>query len=148
MQKKIKPQQSDWAYRSARGQADQLEKLTTPEGIQKREDAFIFFEQFCADPDFLLAANWKAFVKERSAAQYHLNCWMQLLRDLVVLKTQAQKFILNTDQAERLKKFYNLQTQKLLQLAENLVEAEKSLLGNADPTLVFENLWVKYARMD
>ena len=66
-------------------------------------------------------------------------CWLQIVRDLVILKTQAQKFILNTDQLERLKKLYSIQSKKLLWLAEKLVGAERDLLGNGDPVLIFEH---------
>lgn len=146
--KKIKPQQPDWAYRSCRGQLDRLELLTSAEGVQKRSEALLLFEQFCEDKEFLITPDWKTQIKDRSWAQFNLNCWMQIIRDLVVLKSQARHFILNTDQYERLKKLYVLHSKKLLKLAENLLNAEKDLLGNADPVLVFESLWVQYARMD
>jgi DNA polymerase III subunit delta' len=146
--RKIKPQQEDWAYRSSRGRVDLLERLTSPEGLQKREESLSLFEQFCEDPQFLLASEWRASLKDRTNAQFNLTCWVQILRDLVILKTQAQKFILNTDQIVRLKKLYKIQSSKLLWFAEQLNSAEKALLGNTDPILVFENLWVNYARMD
>lgn len=146
--KTIKPELPDWAYRSCRGQLDQLELLTSKEGISKREDALTLFENFCEDPQFLLSTEWKTAVKDRSQAQFSVKCWLQLVRDLLVLKTQAQQFVLNTDQVVRLKKLYQIHTQQLTRLSENLIQAERLLYGNADPVLVFENLWVKYARVD
>lgn len=146
--KKIKPQLPDWAYRSSRGQLDRLELLTSEEGVQKRNEALSLFEQFCEDQEFLLHAEWKTQIKDRSWAQFNLSCWLQIIRDLVVLKSQARQFILNTDQYERLKKLYSMHSQKLLKLADSLLVAEKDLLGNVDPVLVFESLWVQYARVD
>ena len=144
----VKPGQPDWAYRSSRGQVDRLDLLTSAEGSQKREDALGLFEQFCADDQFLLANSWRTSIKDRTWAQFNVTCWLQIVRDLVILKTQAHKFILNTDQIERLKKLYKIQSKKLLWLAEQLVFAERDILGNGDPVLVFEDLWVRYARMD
>ncbi len=144
----VKPGKPDWAYRSSRGQADRLELLSSAEGTQKREDALGLFEQFCADKDFLLRSEWRASIKDRTWAQFNVTCWLQIVRDLVILKTQANKFILNTDQIERLKKLYQIQSKKLLWLAEQLVFAERDIVGNGDPVLVFEDLWVRYARMD
>jgi DNA polymerase-3 subunit delta' len=146
--KKIKPQRPSWSYLSSRGRVDQLELLTSKEGLEKREEALLYFEQFCDDPLFLLAPDWKIAFKDRAQAQFNIKCWMQIVRDLLVLKTQAQQFVLNTDQVARLKKLYQIQTKKLHRLAEVLLQSEMALKGNAEPLLVFENLWVKYARMD
>lgn len=146
--RKIKPGEADWAYRSSRGQLDQLEILTSKEGIAKREEALALFEQFCTDPEFLLWPEWKTQLKERAQALFHLKCWLQMVRDLIVLKTQAKQFVMNTDQGERLKKLYQIQSRKLQNLSQNLLSAEQSLKGNADTILLFENLWVKYARVD
>ncbi len=146
--KMIKPGLPEWAYLSSRGRLDQLELLTSPEGVERREESLSLFEQFCEDPDFLISSGWKTQAKDRGQAMFNVKCWLQLIRDLIVLKTQAQQFVLNTDQVSRLKKLYQLQTRKLIQLSQNLIQAEQSLKGNADATLVFENLWVKYARVD
>ncbi len=149
----IKPGLPDWAYRSSRGQIDRLDLLTSEEGTQKREEALGLFEQFCANENFLMAAagrgnDWRPLIKDRTWAQFNVTCWLQIIRDLIILKTQAQKFILNTDQIERLKKLYSIQSKKLLWLADQLVIAERDMMGNADPVLVFEDLWVNYARVD
>lgn len=146
--RKIKPGQEDWVYKSARGQVDQLELLTSKEGFAKREEALALFEQFCLDPEFLLWAEWKTQIKDRAQALFNIKCWLQMVRDLIVLKTQAKQFVLNTDQNDRFKKLYQVQSKKLRQLSQNLIQAEQSLKGNADVVLLFESLWVKYARVD
>lgn len=146
--RRIKPGEADWAYKSSRGQLDQLETLTSKDGMAKREEALALFEQFCLDPEFLLWPEWKSVLKERAQALFHLKCWLQMVRDLIVLKTQAKQFVMNTDQAERLKKLYQIQSRKLSDLSQNLMKAEQSLKGNADAVLLFESLWVRYARVD
>ena len=146
--KKIKPNLPDWIYRSSRGQIDRLELLSSKEGALKREEALSFFEQFCQNSNFLTDKSWKESVKDRSWAIFSINCWLQMARDGVVLKTHAHKFILNTDQVERLKQLYSLSVHKLLWLCHRLIMAEKDINANADAVLVFENLWIQYARMD
>ncbi|MBY0555319.1 AAA family ATPase [bacterium] len=146
--KKIKPALPDWTYRSCRGQIDRLELLSSPEGKAQREEALTFFDQFCSDENFLLDKTWKDSVKDRSWAQFSINCWLQMSRDAIILKTQAQKFILNTDQSERLKQLYSLSANKLGWLCQHLIAAERDINANADTSLVFENLWIQYARVD
>ncbi|MEQ1722797.1 MAG: DNA polymerase III subunit [Pseudobdellovibrio sp.] len=146
--KTLKPDLPDWTYRSCRGQIDRLELLSSPEGKVQREEALTFFEQFCSDENFLTDKTWKDSVKDRSWAIFSLNCWLLMARDAVVLKTQAQKFILNTDQSERLKALYSVPASKLLWLCQHLIMAEKDINQNADTSLVFENLWIQYARVD
>jgi DNA polymerase-3 subunit delta' len=146
--KTLKPNLPDWTYRSCRGQVDRLELLSSPEGKVRREEAFSFFEQFCSDHNFLTDKTWKDSVKDRSWALFSLNCWLQMVRDAVVLKTQAQKFILNTDQPDRLKELLTVPASKLLWLCQHIIRAEKDINSNADTSLVFENLWIQYARVD
>ncbi len=154
--KQVKPNLPDWTYRSSRGQMDRLELLSSVEGIEKREEALSFFEHFCHDKNFLSDKSWKDSVKDRAWALFSLNCWLQMARDAVVLKTeletqaqrQSQPFVLNSDQTERLKQLYKLSAHKLLWLCSGLITAEKDINGNADSTLVFEDLWVRYARVD
>jgi DNA polymerase-3 subunit delta' len=146
--KLVKPGQPDWAYRSARGQADLLETLTSAEGISRRTEALELFEKFCFDPNFLLDGSWRGAVKDRNWAQFNLKCWLQMTRDVLILKTQARQFIMNTDQVERLKRLYELSNAKLLAFADLIVSAERDINGNLDPTLVFDSMKVRYARMD
>lgn len=146
--KLIKPLQPEWSYQSARGRVDRLKDLTSEEGVQKRAEALLLFEEFCQVSDFLFFSDWKNTIKDRSTAQFYVACWMQIVRDLLVLKTNTQKFILNPDQMDRLKKLYEIKAERLLKLAQNLVVAERDLLSNAEPILVFESLWVHYARVD
>ena len=146
--KSVKPGLPDWVYRSSRGQVDRLELLSTKEGTLKREEALTFFEQFCQDENFMTDKTWKDSVKDRAWAVFCVNCWLQMARDGIVLKTQAQKFILNSDQSERLKQLYSLSFNKLLWLCQRLIRAEKEINSYADAVLVFEDLWIQYARVD
>ena len=146
--KRIKPHLDDWIYRSARGQLDRAEKLASEEGKLQREEALAILDQFCEDPHFLSDKTWKDQIKNRAWAIQSLKYWLQIVRDAAVLKTQAKKFILNTDQTQRLKNLYEISNQKLLFLCQNLISAERDISANADPVLVVENMWVKYARVD
>lgn len=146
--KKIKPNLPDWIYKSSRGQMDRLQLLASADGIDKREEALSFFEQFCKNENFLMDKNWRDSVKDRSWALYSVNCWLQMARDAVILKTESQQFILNTDQTERLKQLYKLSVNKLLWLCHRLILTEKEINSNADTSLVFEDLWIQYARVD
>jgi DNA polymerase III subunit delta' len=146
--KLIKPSLPDWTYRSSRGQLDRLQLLSSVDGASQRDEALTFLEQFCQDEHFLTDKSWKDAVKDRSWALFSINCWLLMARDAILLKNQVQKFILNTDQSERLKQLYSVSSSKLLWLAQRLVFAEKDINSNADPVLVFENLWIQYARVD
>lgn len=146
--KQIKPQLPDWTYRACRGRLDLLQTLASTDGGEKREESFSFLEQFLSDEEFLLDKSWRDNVKDRAWAIFCVNCWMQLIRDASVLKAQAQKFVLNTDQAERLKKIFSLSTTRLNWLGSQLTRVERDINSNADVALVFEDLWVKYARVD
>lgn len=158
--KKIKPNLADWVYHSSRGQIDRAELLSSAEGASRRENALNFFAQFCQDNNFLAIKSWKDSVKDRAWALFSINCWLQMLRDAVVLKTQTAGILpnilpntrsnrlLNTDQVERLKLLCSLSANKLLWLGQGLVLAEKDINANVDPILVFESLWVRYARVD
>lgn len=146
--KSLRPGFADWMYRSSRGQLDKLELLSSEEGSLQREESLQFLEQFCGDENFLYDKSWRDAVKDRSWAMFNINCWLQMVRDAIVLQSQANKFVLNTDQSTRLKKLYTLPAEKLLWLSQKLINAEKDLTGNADASLVFEEMWVQYARVD
>lgn len=146
--KQVKPQQPDWAYRACRGRVDLLTSLVSRDGAEKRDESLTFLEQFLTDEEFLLDKGWRDIVKDRAWAIFCVNCWMQLIRDAIVLKVQANQFILNTDQSERLKQFFTLSESKLNWLGEQLVRVERDINANADTALAFEDLWVRYARVD
>lgn len=146
--KMVKPQLPDWMYRSSRGQVERIEMLSSTEGSERRHEALEFFDQFIADENFLYDKKWRDEVKDRSWAIYVVNCWLQMTRDALILKNQTQKFILNTDQLDRLKKICDISMSRLLWLAQRLTLAEKDLNRNNDAVLVFEDLWVRYARVD
>lgn len=156
--KQLRPDLPDWMYHCARGQIDMLDRLCSDEGVEKREHAFLFFERFCLDSEFLNATDWRLQFKERSFAQFNIKCWLQLIRDLLILKTELTETIfaetiltesiLNIDQHVRFKKLFSLSSKQLVFLADQLKQAELSLKANVESVLIFENMWVKYARMD
>lgn len=145
----LKPGLPDWAYRSSRGQLDRLEQLTNKQGLAERQEALALLEQFCFDDDFLLRDEWrKSFKDDRAWALFNMGCWIQMLRDTLILKTDTNKFILNTDQNELLKKLYTLSVNKLLWLVTQLVQSMRDTRANQDVVLIFDSLRVKYARVD
>lgn len=148
-QRRLKPNHPDWAYRSSRGQMDRLEMLTGKQGVAERKEALELLERFFFDEDLLLHDDWRKPLKEdRDWALFNLRCWMQIVRDTLIVKTQAEKFILNTDQQELLKKLQDLPTEKLMWFSAQLLQATRDISGYQDATLVVESLRVKYARLD
>lgn len=146
--KKIKPGCAEWVYRCSRGRMDLLQTLNQHDGAAEREESLQLLDQFCYDKNFLQDKSWKDSIKDRAWALRCAAQWQQLVRDAVVLKTEAQNFILNTDQVERLGKLQLLPTINLLWLSQRLLQAERDLFANADAVLTFEDMWVSYARLD
>lgn len=147
--KTIKPNEPDWAYRSCRGQLDRLEMLTSKQGLAERQEALQLLNDFCFNDDFLLFDEWRKSMREdRNWALFNVKCWLQIVRDAIVLKTQANKFVLNTDQSEFLKQMYELPVKKLHWFAKALLQAAKDIQGNQDASLVIDSLRVNYARVD
>ena len=147
--KVIKPNEPDWAYRSSRGQLDRLEMLTSKQGLAERQEALQLLNDFCFNDDFLLFDEWRKSMREdRNWALFNVKCWLQIVRDAIVLKTQANKFVLNTDQSEFLKQLYELPAKKLHWFAKALLQAARDIQGNQDASLVIDSLRVKYARLD
>lgn len=147
--KTIKPNEPDWAYRSCRGQLDRLEMLTSKQGLAERQEALQLLHDFCFSEDFLLFDEWrKAMRDDRNWALFNMKCWLQMVRDATVLKTQANKFVLNTDQSELLKQLHTLSTKKLNWFATALMQAARDIQGNQDASLVIDSLKVNYARVD
>ena len=145
----LRPNQPEWAYRSSRGQLSELEVLTSKQGQSERKEALELFDQFCFNEEFLLFDDWRKSMKEdRQWALFTVRCWLQMVRDAVVLKSSSNQFILNTDQVELLKKLSEQPVKKLLKFAEHLVKATRDINGNLDSSLVIDSLRVKYARMD
>lgn len=145
----LKPNLPEWAYRSSRGQLTQLDILTSKQGLGERQEALELFEQFCFNDDFLLFSEWRTAMKEdRQWPLFVVKCWMQLVRDALVVQTGSSKFILNPDQSDLLKKLSALSSKKLLKFSAELVQASRDINGNLNSSLVFDSLRVKYARMD
>ncbi len=142
----IKPGLPAWAYSCARGQVSQLDQLTSEDGQKLREESLLILEHFWSDQEFLTSEDWKKSVKDRDSARQILNVWTTMIRDVLVLKTSAQKFIMNLDQSTRLKKLFQISTEKISDFSTALLQADRDLAGNGDTVLIFESLWVKYAR--
>lgn len=142
----IKPGQPVWAYSCARGQVDQLEQLTSADGQKLREEGLQILDMFWSDPEFIFAEDWKKIIKDREQARQMIYLWSGMIRDVLLLKTTAHKFVMNLDQSVRLKKLFQISTQKISDFSISLLALDRDLQGNCDSTLAFEALWVKYAR--
>ncbi len=142
----IKPGLSPWAYSCARGQVEKIEQLTSVDGQKFREDSLLILEHFWSDQDFLFSEDWKKSIKDRELARQTIQIWTTMIRDVLILKTSAQKFVMNLDQSVRLKKLFQISTEKILEFTNALLQVDRDLAGNGDAVLIFETLWVKYAR--
>ncbi len=146
--KKIKPGLAEWAYQASHGQIDRLMQLTSTEGIEKRTESYQFLQQFFIDTDFLLHTNWRSQVKDKSWTLFAIQAWLQIISQSLRGKALAETS--NSISIEHMKYFsmlVNIESEKLLELADHLLHAEKEILGNADPILIFEKMWVEYARV-
>ncbi|MBC7467388.1 MAG: DNA polymerase III subunit delta' [Bdellovibrio sp.] len=147
--KRIKPGLPEWAYDSARGQVDRLVQMTSNDGLEKRAEAFTFLQQFIEDADFLKSANWRQQVKDRSWSNMTIGAWLQVICGALAFKAQAKGLthLVSDIQTEQIKKLAPVTAEKLLKLSEYLLQAERDIAGNLDPVLVFEKMWVEYARV-
>lgn len=148
--KTIKPNLPDWAYRSARGSLDKLLHLTSKEGVTDRNEAMKIFDNFCFDKEFLLHDYGREEIKkDRNWSLYIIKSWLQVVRDATILKAGGEKFLLNTDQVDIIKKLAtNLSFKKLTDLNQNFLVAYRDISANQESSIVFDSLWIKYARMD
>lgn len=144
--KTIQPNLPEWAYSCARGHVDKLLQLTSEEGQKNREESLLMLEHFWSDSEFLISDDWKKSVKDREQARAIIQIWSGFIRDLLILKTTAQKYVMNLDQSVRLKKLFQISTEKISDFSQALLQADRDLLGNGDSVLIFESLWVRYAR--
>lgn len=147
--KRIKPGLPDWAYQSSRGQVDRLVQMTSNDGLEKRAEAFSFFEQFVEDPEFLNDSKWRLQAKDRSWALLAVTSWLQLICDVLTFKAQDMKSskVVSEIQTIQVNKLIHVPNEKLLQLSDELIQAEKDISAYLDPVLIFEKMWVKYARV-
>ena len=147
--KKIKPGLADWAYSASQGQIEKLIHLTSAAGIERRSESYQLLEQFLADKEFLLKNNWRAQVKDKSWTLQTISAWLQIL--YIAMKSQASENRLPASVPDQHKTYFqqvvNITSSQLLKLADDLVSAEKDILGNMDPVLIIEKMWVGYARM-
>ena len=75
-----------------------------------------------------------------------LNFWLEIVRDLMVMKTGDEKSVIHHDQNQVLQKLMFISSDKLSFFSEALIQAEKDIQHNSDSVLVLENLWVTHAR--
>lgn len=145
---RIKPGLPDWAYRGSRGQVDRLMQLTSNDGLEKRADAFDFLQQFIEDTEFLKKGAWRLQAKDRSWSTMTIGAWLQVICEALTVKASPTTLAVMSDiQALQITKLAAVTSEKLLLLSDYLVQAEKDIAGNFDPVLVFEKMWVDYARV-
>lgn len=142
----IHPKADLWVYKSARGQIEKLKSMIQSDQVAKRTDLFHFFEIFWTQKDFLSQSGWRDQYKERSKAVLTLSFWLEIVRDLMVLKTGDEQAVIHHDQNQVLKKLMFISSEKLAFFSEALIQAEKDIQHNCDSVLVLENLWVTHAR--
>lgn len=148
--KRIKPGLPEWAYRGSRGQISRLTQMTSNEGLEKRAEAFDFLQQFIEDTEFLKDQQWRLNAKDRNWAAMTVATWLQSLNDALMAKAQGaseSQAMMSDIQLAQVEKLAPVSSEKLLKLANELVQAEKDIAGHLDPVLVFEKMWVDYARM-
>ncbi len=142
----IHPKADLWVYKSARGQIEKLKSMIQSDQVAKRTDLFHFFESFWTQKDFLNQPDWRDQYKERSKATLTLSFWLEIVRDLMVMKTGDEKSMIHHDQNQVLQKLMFISSERLAFFSEALIQAEKDIQHNSDTVLVLENLWVTHAR--
>ncbi len=147
--RKIKPQLPEWAYQASHGQVDRLVQLTSGEGIEKRTEAFEMLEQFFTDREFLMHANWRQQVKDKTWTLSAIAAWLQLLSQSLKAKAlqQTSSSAVSIEHTKYFKMLEVITSHRLLDLSQALLHAEKAVLSNLDPVLIIENIWVNYARV-
>lgn len=146
--KVLKPGQPEWAYKCSRGQVNVLNALTGEQGTGQRQQSFDLLEAFWSEPEFLNRPDWRAAFKDREEAQGIIKNWILIMRDVLVVKMDELKRLLNVDQIERIKKISFLENAKINSFISQLLKTEKEIQGYVDSTLLIESLWVKHARVD
>ena len=147
--KKIKSGLPEWAYAASRGQIENLLQLTSTAGIERRTESYQLLEQFLSDKEFLLKSSWRTLVKDKSWTLSTISAWLQIL--YVAIKSQASENEEMQSIPDQHQSYFNqvmeVTSKKLLKLFDDLVSAEKDILGNMDPVLLLEKIWVGYARV-
>jgi DNA polymerase-3 subunit delta' len=148
--RRIKPGIPEWAYQSSRGQIDRLVQITSNEGLEKRAEAFDFLQQFIEDTEFLKSPAWRLQAKDRSWSTMAILSWLQLICDALIFKAQDQadaSKVMSDIQSAQIQKLSPVSSERLLKLSDFFIQAERDIASNLDPVLVFEKMWVSYARV-
>ncbi len=147
--KTLKPGLADWAYVASRGQLERLKQLTSADGIERRTESYQLLEQFILDKMFLQNNSWRAQVKDKAWTLLTITSWLQMLYSAMMAHALDAKGtgLLSIEHTKYFNQLKEIAGEKLFQLADELVAAEKEILGNADPVLIFEKMWVHYARV-
>ncbi len=147
--KTLKPGLADWAYVASRGQLERLKQLTSADGIERRTESYELLEQFILDKMFLQNNSWRTQVKDKSWTLLTITSWLQMLYSAMMTQALDAKGtgLLSIEHTKYFNQLKEIAGEKLFQLADELVAAEKEILGNADPVLIFEKMWVHYARV-
>ncbi|MFZ3229768.1 MAG: AAA family ATPase [Pseudobdellovibrio sp.] len=147
--KSIKPGLPDWAYQGCRGQVDRLIQMTSADGLTKRAEAFLFLEKFIEDADFFKDAQWRLLAKDRSWSTLTIGAWLQVICEALIFKAKPVDGdrVMSDAQIAQIQKITPVPNEKLFKLSEDLIQAQKDIFANLDPVLVFEKMWVSYARM-
>ncbi len=145
----LKPGLADWAYVASRGQLERLKQLTSADGIERRTESYQLLEQFILDKMFLQNNSWRAQVKDKAWTLLTITSWLQMLYSAMMAHALDAKGtgLLSIEHTKYFNQLKEIAGEKLFQLADELVAAEKEILGNADPVLIFEKMWVHYARV-
>ncbi len=144
--KSIKPGLPDWVYKCSRGQLNALTQLSQADGMAKRLQNFALLDSFWNEADFLKSTSWRSFFKDREEARDTIKTWIQVMRDVLVIKLGQLGSILNSDQLDMLMRFTFLENQKINLFISQLLRTEKDIQAYADSTLLVESLWVTHAR--
>ena len=147
--KTLKPGLADWAYAASRGQLDRLKQLTSADGIERRTESYDLLQQFILDKHFLQNNSWRSLVKDKTWTLITITSWLQMLYSAMMAQALDAKgtTLLSIEHTKYFNQLREIAGEKLFQLADELVAAEKEILGNADPVLIFEKMWVHYARV-
>ncbi len=147
--RKIKPSLPEWSYNASHGQVDRLLQLTSSDGIERRTESLQFLEQFFSDAEFLIHGGWRLQAKDKSWSLAAIQAWLQMISQSVQAKALGilDSKVISTDHVKYFKMLESTTSEKLLELANDLLQAEKEILSNSDPVLIFEKMWVNYARV-
>lgn len=143
--KQIKSELPEWVYKSARGQAGRLTELTDSEIVDKRKSDLQFFENFWSNENFLREFDIKEFAKDRVSTTAVIKNWSLFTRDLILFSHGETDRVMNSDQLHNFQNLSFVPLKKLYDFSQALLQAEKDV-EKLDMTLMFESLWVKYAR--